>query len=116
MKVFLIVLVMIWCCAVAQEPSCHVHSVRYCTASFLINPESVPRWVNELTGPPPVYIPTLRDDGFPHYEVEMRSIWQQMLPGGFPRTPLFAYGGEAKVCGPFFPPFVAGGDAVCWHA
>ena len=67
----------------------------------LLDPLSIPKWVNQITGPPPVYVPTpvYDDDGnlVSHdYRVEMTELDQQLLPPGFPKTHVWAYAGYAK--------------------
>jgi len=67
----------------------------------LLNPLTIPKWVNQLDGPPPVYAPTVVTDGAGNvirheYKVNMTSFTQQVLPLGMPMTPVWGYGGEAK--------------------
>lgn len=71
------------------------------TAPDLLDPLSVPRYVNQLTSPPPVYVPTLVKDDLgrvvsQEYGVEMRSFTQQILPPPFPETPVWGYAGLAQ--------------------
>jgi len=71
-------------------------------AVTLLNPLTIPKWVNQITGPPPVYVPTnvtdkksgilLEQD----YTITVTSFMQQILPPGFPMTPVWGYGGLAK--------------------
>ena len=61
------------------------------TATGLLDPLSIPKWVNQITGPPPVYVPTpVYDDSGRlvsyDYRVEMTELDQQILPPGFPKT------------------------------
>ena len=63
----------------------------------LLDPMSIPKWVNQLTGPPPVYEPTVRRGGKEiAYTVDMTAFSQQILPPGFPETPVWGYGGTAR--------------------
>nr|WP_245249538.1 PKD domain-containing protein [Methanolinea mesophila] len=57
-----------------------------------IDPHTIPKWVNQLNGPPPVYVGD--EDG--RYEITMSSFCQQILPPPFPETEVWGYGGEAK--------------------
>jgi len=66
-----------------------------------LDPTTIPKWVNQITGPPPVYVPTPVLDGQGNvvrydYLVKMETKTQQVLPAGFPETPVWGYGGEAK--------------------
>ncbi|HEX9908971.1 MAG TPA: multicopper oxidase [Thermoplasmata archaeon] len=69
-----------------------------------IDPLTIPKYVNELTGSPPVYKPfnVTDDDGnllwqeFTVYmddDIEGQPIYQQILPSGFPKTQVWGYGG-----------------------
>jgi len=65
-----------------------------------INPLSIPKWVNQITGPPPVYTPTVitdaNDNVLSHeYTVEMTTGTQQILPAPLPTTPVWWYQGQA---------------------
>lgn len=67
----------------------------------LLDPTTIPKYVNQLTGPPPVYVPTvIRGRGGEvirhEYTVLMLSFEQQILPPGYPATPVWGYGGIAK--------------------
>ena len=74
----------------------------------LLNPLSIPKWVNQLTGPPPVFLPinvtdangkVIRQD----YVVNITQFNQQILPTvdsngnptGFGETTVWGYGGIA---------------------
>ena len=65
-----------------------------------LDPLSIPKFVNQLTGPPPVYVPTnvtsgatvIRQD----YQIDMVESTQQVLPTGLPMTKVWGYGGLAK--------------------
>jgi spore coat protein A len=66
-----------------------------------LSPYSIPKYVNQLVGPPPVHVPsseTLDQDGnviAQSYHVDMTSFAEQILPSGFPQTPVWGYSGEA---------------------
>ena len=67
----------------------------------LLDPKTIPKYVNQLTGPPPVYVPrVIRGRGGEviryEYAVLMLSFKQQILPPGYPATPVWGYGGVAK--------------------
>ncbi len=63
-----------------------------------LNPLLIPKFVNQLSGPPPVYTPTpvmdpqtgLMTD---EYVVDVAPSVQQILPAPLPKTPVWAYGG-----------------------
>lgn len=67
-----------------------------------IDPQMIPKWVNQLDGPPPVWVPTeevLDEFGNPvsrDYTIEMKSFSQQILPPGFPTTNVWGYAGNAR--------------------
>jgi len=66
-----------------------------------LDPASIPKWVNQITGPPPVYVPTAVTDGQGNvvrydYLVKMETKTQPLLPPGYPETPVWGYGGEAR--------------------
>ena len=78
-------------------------------SSSLLNPLSIPKWVNQLTGPPPVFVPTnvtdsrgnvIRQD----YVVNITQFYQQILPTadvngnptGFGQTKVWGYAGVAE--------------------
>ncbi len=70
-------------------------------APELLDPTTIPKYVNQLTGPPPVYVPReIRGKGgevIQHsYTVLMKSFMQQILPPGYPATRVWGYGGVAK--------------------
>ena len=75
----------------------------------ILDPSAIPKWVNQLEGPPPVYIPTnvvdssgkvIRQD----YVVNVTEFYQQILPTvdvkgnptGFGKTKVYGYGGVAQ--------------------
>ncbi|MFX1342733.1 MAG: multicopper oxidase family protein [Promethearchaeota archaeon] len=57
-----------------------------------LNPLTIPQFVNQLTGPPPVYEQIAPNE----YAVDMVEQMQQVLPPGFPLTKVWGYGGLAK--------------------
>jgi FtsP/CotA-like multicopper oxidase with cupredoxin domain len=67
----------------------------------LLNPLTIPKYVNQLTGPPPIYVPrVIKGKGGEvirhEYTVTMQSFKQQILPSGYPTTPVWGYGGVTK--------------------
>jgi FtsP/CotA-like multicopper oxidase with cupredoxin domain len=67
----------------------------------LLDPTTIPKWVNQLTSPPPVYVPTVITDEFDNvirheYTIEMRQRIQQILPPGYFPTLVWGYGGLAE--------------------
>ena len=66
-------------------------------APVLLNPKTIPKYVNQITGPPPIYEPVSGNaiSGYT-YEVNMTNFSQQVLPAGFPKTNVWGYGGIAK--------------------
>ena len=67
----------------------------------VLDPLSIPKFVNQLTGPPPVYTPTVVTDGADgvvshDYRVTMSAFMEPMLPPPFPETPVWGYGGPAQ--------------------
>lgn len=75
----------------------------------LLDPTTIPKYVNQLNGPPPVYVPrVIRGKGGEvirhEYTVLMQSFEQQILPTqyangtptGFGPTPVWGYGGIAR--------------------
>ena len=71
------------------------------TGSDLLDPLFIPKFENQLTGPPPVYVPKLiidNDTVVRHeYTVSMESFKQQVLPPSLNLlTPVYGYGGIAK--------------------
>lgn len=66
-----------------------------------LDPKTIPKWENELTGPPPVYVPTnVMADGAvvrQDYTIDMTQFQQQILPPSLNlMTTVWGYGGEAK--------------------
>jgi len=67
----------------------------------IMDPLSIPKWVNQITGPPPVYVSTpVYDEGGQlvswDYRVEMTELDQQVLPAPLPKTHVWGYSGYAK--------------------
>ena len=67
----------------------------------LLDPLLIPKYVNQLTGQPPVYEPTVATDPSTgllthYYTVYMSEFYQQILPPGFPKTKVWGYGGMVK--------------------
>jgi spore coat protein A, manganese oxidase len=59
-----------------------------------LDPATIPKWQNQLTGPPPVYV---SDPGtLTKYTVKMMEFQEQILPTGFATTKTWGYGGLAK--------------------
>ena len=66
-----------------------------------MDPTTIPKWDNQITGPPPVFVPTAITDGAGDvvrydYSVTMETHDQQILPPEYPETPVWAYGGQAQ--------------------
>jgi len=67
----------------------------------LMNPFMIPKFVNQITGPPPVWEPTVVTDEVTgavsqEYRIEMTKTMQQILPAPLPMTEVWGYGGMAK--------------------
>jgi spore coat protein A, manganese oxidase len=75
----------------------------------LLDPLGIPKWVNQLTGPLPVYVPANITDSSGNvirqdYTVNITQFYQQILPTadmngtptGFGATQVWGYGGLAK--------------------
>jgi spore coat protein A len=65
-----------------------------------LDPLTIPKYQNQLVIPP-VYVPTYSIDWetgklVQNYHVDMSAFYQQILPSGFPQTPVWGYGGYAK--------------------
>jgi len=58
-------------------------------APLLLDPKVIPKFQNQLTGPPPVYAPTMGNN----YTVDVTEFMQQILPPGWPMTKVWGYGG-----------------------
>ncbi|MBO8168371.1 MAG: multicopper oxidase domain-containing protein [Thermoanaerobacteraceae bacterium] len=67
----------------------------------ILNPRSIPKYVNQLDIPP-VYEPTIITDQTTgdvlrhEYTVDVSEFKQQILPPGFPKTTVWGYGGLVK--------------------
>ncbi|MFW9767942.1 MAG: multicopper oxidase family protein [Candidatus Thorarchaeota archaeon] len=66
----------------------------------LLDPTTIPKFVNQLNGPPPVYETTDVLDSSGNLVkqtaiVDMTEFYQQVLPLPFPQTPVWGYGGLA---------------------
>jgi len=64
-----------------------------------LDPKSIPMFVSELAGPPPIYVPDIvNSSGVMSYEyrVNMSRFYEQILPAPFPMTEVWGYGGQAK--------------------
>ena len=61
-------------------------------APVTIDPKTIPKYVNQITGPPPVYVPVSGN----YYEVNVTNFSQQVLPAPLPLTTVWGYGGLAK--------------------
>src|SRR5215470_13973342 len=73
-----------------------------------LDPNTVPKFVNQLTVPPtfvPVGTKFDRSLGrnVPLYEVTENIVFQQILPPGFPKTKVYAYGGKVNTADPGDP-------------
>lgn len=80
------------------------------TTQVPLDPATIPKFAHELTIPP-VYAPMeIRDHHGQvirrEYNVSIAPAQVQMLPPGFPKTNVFAYGGNAIVPGSNRPEFV----------
>src|SRR6202035_1234571 len=70
-----------------------------------LDPNTIPKFVNQLTRPA-TFVPTgTKFDpqlgrNVPLYNVTEVQTTQQILPPGFPRTPIYAYSGLANVAAP----------------
>src|SRR5512136_850049 len=64
----------------------------------LLQPTKIPKFTNEISNPPPVYIPTVVSGktAIYNYTVEVAEFYQQILPFPFPKTRVLGYGGMAK--------------------
>ena len=63
---------------------------------MLLDPTSIPKYVNQITGAPPVYTPT-EVDGVDTYTITMTKSNQQVLPPGYPKTTVWGYGGMTNL-------------------
>jgi len=66
----------------------------------IMDPMSIPKWMNQVSGPPPVYVPTpIYENGQLvswDYRVEMTQLDQQVLPAPLPKTHVWGYSGYVK--------------------
>ncbi len=73
-----------------------------------LDPNTVPKFVNQLTRPA-TFVPvgTKFDPqlgrNVPLYDVTENTIYQQILPPGFPKTKVYAYGGQVNTAAPGQP-------------
>jgi spore coat protein A len=67
----------------------------------LLDPTSIPKYVNQITGAPPVYEPTIfnegTDDEYHEYTIVMNKTIQHVLPPGYPKTIVWGYGGMTNL-------------------
>jgi FtsP/CotA-like multicopper oxidase with cupredoxin domain len=63
-----------------------------------VDPATIPRFVNQLTKPP-VHVPVMQGNTAV-YTVTAKKARLQLLPAGFPSTPVFAYGGVVNFAEP----------------
>ena len=82
-------------------PSITIADPMSVTSSGTLDSRMIPKYVNQLTGPPPVYVSsTVYDEGgnvlANEYRVNVSAFEQQILPYPMPMTPVWGYGGEAK--------------------
>ena len=69
-------------------------------APTLLDPKAIPKFVNELTGPPPVYDYVMQMNPNTgqlerYYNVDVTEFMQQVLPAPLPMTKVWGYGGTA---------------------
>jgi len=66
-------------------------------AAALLDPKTIPKYVNQLTGPPPVYTPEFSNTTDEFYTVSVTEFTQQILPSipglGLLPTTVWGYGG-----------------------
>lgn len=92
-------------------------------APLTLDPKTIPKFVNQLDGPPPVYVPTVVTDPVTgavishNYTINVTEFYEQILPAGFPATKVWGYGGVAKdaVTGAFLG-YVRGSPAPSFAA
>jgi spore coat protein A len=65
-------------------------------APGIMDPTTIPMYVNQLTAPPPVHVPVGYIGDAEYYQVDMSQFQQQVLPPGLPPTTVWGYGGLAK--------------------
>ncbi len=78
-----------------------IPSVSSETIPVLLDPSTIPKFENQLAGPPPVFQPTIATDGtgktIHEYTVTMSSFKEQMLPPSMGlMTSVWGYGGQSK--------------------
>ena len=62
-------------------------------SAALLDPNTIPKWENTITGPPPVYVETSKN----YYEVNVSQFNQTILPPSMGlTTTVYGYGGLAK--------------------
>ncbi len=72
------------------------------TPSGTIDPTTIPKYSNQIAGPPPVYTPTVAYDpatgalASHDYTVRITAFTQQVLPSPMPKTSVWGYGGMAE--------------------
>jgi spore coat protein A, manganese oxidase len=73
---------------------------QYSVFSNIINPATIPKWQNELPNlahPANVHTPdTLTYPSTDYYKLDVKQIKAQVLPAGFPSTPVLAYGDPTR--------------------
>jgi FtsP/CotA-like multicopper oxidase with cupredoxin domain len=64
-------------------------------SAALLNPATIPKWENTITGPPPVYLPTNKTTNY--YVVNVSKFNQTILPPSMGlNTTVYGYGGLAR--------------------
>ncbi len=65
-------------------------------SAALLDPLTIPKWENTITGPPPVYVETSKN----YYVVNVSQFTQTILPPSMGlQTTVYGYGGSDKRCG-----------------
>ena len=82
-------------------PLASVGSAVTTTAVTPLDPNTIPKFATQITGPPPVFVPTKAYDPktgllTDYYAVQMSQFKEQILPAGYPKTTVWGYGGLAK--------------------
>lgn len=66
-------------------------------APMLLDPKIIPKYVNQLDAPPPVYVPEFSNATHEYYTVDVTEFYQQILPNipglGLLPTKVWGYGG-----------------------
>ena len=83
------------------SPMLLVPSSAATAAKTPLDPLSIPKFVNQLTGPPPVFDPVRHIDNqtglmTDYYAIIASEFDEQILPAGMPKTTVWGYGGFAK--------------------